>query len=234
MPRKYYRRFKLKKTLIAFVVALLSSLLVFTPTTARYVFEQSAEFGMIIVNIGGDTNLTDVYDDKDFVVPDGQVSSDNILTLNNGDTNYDGYDTSNRWTNWSSDWTTRTDAKTASIIFEWDDPCSLSQVNVYYFIDNYATRVPSAVYLYYKNLNGEWVSIDDVKETKNYKLFRNQVSFINRTPWNGNYKGVAPASFFVINQQITDATAIKITLEAQTYNSAYNYCVGLIETEIYA
>lgn len=224
----------MKATLIVFVFSLIFNFLVISPTSAKYVFEQSAEFGTIIVNIDGDTNLTDVYDDVSFTVPEGQVSSDNILTLNNGNKNYDGYDTTKRWTNWSSNWTTRTDARTASLIFAWDDPCSISQVNVYYFIDYYATRVPSAVSLSYKNSKGEWVAISNVTETKNYTLSGDQVQSINGTSWSGNYTGVAPASFLAINDAITDATAIKITLTAQTYNRNNNYCVGLIEAEIYA
>ena len=203
-------------------------------STAKYIIEQSTDFNVIIYNLKDDTttDLVNIYDDAVFEVPKDEVSADNINAINNGNTNYDGYDTSKRWTNWSSDWQTRTNAKTASPVFVWGDPFSISTVNVYYFFDYAATRVPSSVTLEYQNINGEWITISNVTETKNYTLSGTQVSTINGTSWSGYYNSVSAMSSFAINQTITDAVALKVIMYAQTYNTNYNYCLGLIEVEI--
>lgn len=86
----------------------------------------------------------------------------------------------------------------------------------------------------YKNSNGDWITISNVTETKNYTLANQQVLSINGETWSTSYTGVAPASFFQTNDNITDAVAIEITLNAMnSRNHNFTYCVGLIEAEIF-
>lgn len=225
----------MKKLVVIFstLLIIIFSFAVNNISTAKYVFDQSIIFDTIIFNITEETNLGEVYKDKEFEIPEGESSSDNVLTLNGGDTNYDGYDTQQRWTNWSSDWDSRTDAATASLVFDWGSAHTLTRVDIYYFMDYSATRIPEYVELQYKNSNGEWIDITSVTETKNFTMAYDQVDTINGNYWDGSYTGVAPCSSFEINDVITDANAIRVILHAQTYNTYYNYCVGLIEVEIF-
>ena len=229
----------MKKQIFLTVCVLLMASFVLVPvTTARYAFDYYVEFGAILLNLDGNyTNICNVYKENEFVVADGTASYGDISVLKDGYVNHNYSDESIRWTNYSADWRTRTDAKSATITFEWGDAISLKEIDLYFYVDSNIFRLPVSGTLEYKNQDGEWITITNKTETKvNYTTKGNannaDINKINGAKWNATtYTGVAPTSAFKINGNIF-AYGVRITLNAQTYNGNYNYCVGLVEVAI--
>lgn len=226
---------KRKLFVIISCILLLIFAQMWSPTQAKYVFEHRLFFDTLIENLNGNGNICSTFDDIEFTIPEGQASYGNISSITDGNKNYDATNTDQNWSNYAPNWSNRKNAGQSILTFEWGVPTSLSEIDLYYFIDN-NTRVPKSVSFRYKNSNGNWISLTNVTETKNYVLQTNgtQVSTINGVAWSTSYTGIAPASFFQIDDNLTDVVAIEITLNAMnSRNKNFHYCVGLIECELY-
>lgn len=84
-------------------------------TSAKYIFEQSLMFDIIINNLNAENNLCSIYNDIEFSVPTGSASYGELSAITDGNTNY----TDPSWSNYETNWSKRKDEKTAVLTFDW-------------------------------------------------------------------------------------------------------------------
>lgn len=147
------------------------------------------------INVAGQANS---------ITEDCASTSDNLQTVTDGNTAYDN-DTNYRWTNYNN----RNNSDTASITFTWATAQLLSSANLYFFVDNGASQLPSNVKFEY-SLNGT-----DFAE----------IGYADVTPTGG-----FTATEYVFDQVI-NPVALRITLTQQGGTTG-GKCVGLTEVEI--
>lgn len=176
-------------------------------------------------------------------------SADNIGALADSKTNYDGSNTQNRWTNWSSETSGRGQPATLNIVFTEEK--TIDEILFYHFVDanqnanrygscDFPDEIKIEYYAYNEQSQAyEYIELTSYSTQKNYSNEKRRngdgVYTMNITDENGktasvafthNYSGTPPITTYTLNQSIT-TRALKITLTPKA-----NFFVGLMELEV--
>ena len=176
-------------------------------------------------------------------------SADNLNSIYDGRTNYDGGNTQNRWTNWTSTTAGRGEIATINIIFE--EAATIDTVKLFHFIDanQNANRYgscdfPSSVKIYYyaedtETGSGEYVELTGLTLTKNYSNEKRRsgdgVYQMTITDDSGksssvtfthNYKSTPPISSYELANAVT-TRGIRVEIDPKD-----NFFVGLMELQV--
>lgn len=176
-------------------------------------------------------------------------SADNLDAIADGNTDYDGSDTQNRWTNWTS--TTAGRGESATINIQFTEETTIDAVKLYHFIDanQNANRYgscdfPEAVSIYYYVENsetgeGEYVELTNYTTSKNYSneqrrasdgvyqmTITNDDGTTENVTFTHNYSSTPPITALSFGESIT-TRGIQVVLDAKD-----NFFVGLMELEL--
>lgn len=172
-------------------------------------------------------------------VPEGN-SADNPASLYDGSTNYNGNDTSDRWTNWTSTTSGRGEPATLNVV--WEDEVTFDSVKLFHFVD--ANRnanwygscdLPESVSIYYYDETTEdYLLLTEYTESKNYSNAKRRTSDgVYQMTIGGStvtfiytYKGTPPITTYTLDNKVT-TRAIKVVVDAKP-----NFFVGLMELQV--
>lgn len=173
------------------------------------------------------------WDNIDTKITTG-VNGDNIGTLGDGQTNYDGSNKNLRWTTWDeqSNGSKRRGEK-AILELGFGSVYSLKEIDFYHFIDAGGCDFPEEIVLYYLNINNEYIKIENISITRNYSNEKRRSSdnvFVMNiddvsTTFTWSYKGKCPISYYKFSESIL-AKGIKIEVKAKT-----NWYIGFTEIQ---
>ena len=150
-------------------------------------------------------NVAPMADSLSQDVPAGS-QSDNLNSITDGNTN-PGEDTNGRWTNWDN----RYNSATAAITLTWATAQTLSDINLYYRLDNSCKHPEKIVFSY--SLNGT-------------EFFEVGAEESQMTDASVNYG----SAYHYALEQVINPVALKVTFTQQNGTSS-GYCVGLYEIE---
>ena len=171
-------------------------------------------------------------DSNSLVFVDGN-SADNIKTVNDGSTNYDGSNTQYRWTSWSPDANDR--GLPVSMVIPWDEDTTFDKIKLYHFIDAAGCDFPESIEIYYYDeTKDDYVLLEDYTTDENWSnAKRNNSTGIYSMKIDGtsvtftyNYKGTPPITTITLDQSIT-TRGLKIV-----FNAKEDWFVGLLEIEV--
>ena len=183
----------------------------------------------------------------------GGSSSDNINTVGDGNVNISG-ETSYRWTNWEPVSGTFVE-KDAVLALSWSEQKTISQVNVYHFVDAgkpYPCDFPASIKIEYfdgtayqtlvvANLSKNGTTVTGYSTSSSGATITQNWSNAARTGTNqvynmtidgaaanfasGVYQGVAPCTTFAFDAVATESLRITFTPQNDTF-------VGIVEVSI--
>lgn len=172
-------------------------------------------------------------------VPDGN-SADNPASLYDGSTNYNGNDTSKRWTNWTSTTNGRGEPATLNVV--WEEEVTFDSLKLFHFVDaNRNTNwygscdLPESVSIYYYDETaGDYLLLTKYTESKNYTNAKRRASDGvyqmtiggNTVTFTYSYAGTPPITTYALNNKVT-TRAIKVVVDAKA-----NFFVGLMELQV--
>ena len=171
-------------------------------------------------------------------IPEGN-SADNPASLYDGSTNYNGNDTNERWTNWTSTTSGRGEPATLSVV--WEDAVTFDAIKLFHFVD--ANRnsnwygscdLPESVTIYYYDETAQDYVELTYTESKNYSNAKRrasdgvyQMTIGGKTvTFTYSYTGTPPITTYTFNKKIT-TRAIKVVVDAKA-----NFFVGLMEMQV--
>ena len=161
-------------------------------------------------------------------------SADNIKTVNDGSTNYDGSNTQYRWTSWSPDENDR--GLPVAMVIPWGESTTFDKIKLYHFIDAAGCDFPESIEIYYYDEElDDYVLIEDYTKTENWSnATRNRTTGVYTMNIDGesvtfsySYKGTPPITTITLNESIT-TKGLKII-----FNAKEDWFVGLLEIEVF-